>query len=428
MWPRLLPNCVRQDKNEAESKQLKRQVAQTEASEEITMLKQWLSQLETVHRAESREEREAIYRFRYRIYFEEFGRELGSPDHARQWVKDDDDDKDTSTLLYTGTIDNMTGTVRLRHWMAGAVPEYDVHELSMDLLPGIESRNTGEIGRLMVRRSMRGKVVLSSLLRASYEIFAGEQLTDLVFCYCSPGLVRLYQQLAMRPFGGRLVNAPDGMMVPLVSVLSDRGYYRRMRSFLAPLVRRFFGPGKRPILSLEPYLRLFAEGANGIEFDPDRVWRRVEAELLSDAPGRPGRPGRPETIFDALPREAARKLASSGQILDVNDGTLVTRKGFGERELYIVLDGCFEAIDNGRTLRCMQHGDLFGEIAFLDPEARRTASVVARGEGRVLVLRGRAVDKLMHRDQNLGVCLRDLLAGLMTQRLGTSRAVEMTAA
>ncbi len=378
------------------------------------MLKQWLSHLETVHRAKTREEREAIYRFRYRIYFEEFGRELGSPDHDRQWVRDEDDEEATSTLLYTGSIDNITGTVRLRHWAAGAVPEHDVHELSMERIPDIEQRNTGEIGRLMVRRSMRGKIIISSLLRASYEIFAGETGTDLVFCYCSPGLVRYYQQLAMRPFGGRLVNAPDGMMVPLVSVLSDRGYYRQMRSLLTPLVRRFFGPGKRPILDIEPYRPLFAVGATGIEFEPDRVWQQVEASLLNEVPGRP------RSILDVLPRKAAQKLAASGQVLDVEDGTLVTRKGFCERELYMVLDGCFEATDNGRTLRRMHSGDLFGEIAFLNPEARRTASVIARGKGRVLVLRGRAIDKLMVSDQSLGDTLRDALLRLEGQRLETS--------
>ncbi len=84
------------------------------------MLKQLLSRLETVHRAETREEREAVYRFRYRVYVEEFGRELGTPDHGRKWVTDDDDDAPYTSILYTGSLDNVTGTVRLRHWRAGS--------------------------------------------------------------------------------------------------------------------------------------------------------------------------------------------------------------------------------------------------------------------------------------------------------------------
>ena len=107
------------------------------------MLKQLLSRLEPVHRATTQEEREAVYRFRYRVYVEEFGRELGSPDHERRWVKDADDEAPCTTILYTGTLDNITGTVRLRHWRAGEVPRHDAHELSMDRFPDIEERNTG---------------------------------------------------------------------------------------------------------------------------------------------------------------------------------------------------------------------------------------------------------------------------------------------
>lgn len=385
------------------------------------MLKQWLSRLETVRRAETQEEREAIYRFRYRVYVEEFGRELGSPDHGRQWVTDADDEKPTTTLLYTGTPDNITGTVRLRHWSAGEVPHHEFEELSMDRFADIGRRNTGEIGRLMVRKSMRGKVIIASLLRASYEIFAGEEETDLVFCYCSPGLVRYYQQLAMRPFGGRLVNAPDGMMIPLVAVLSDRSYYRRMRSFLAPLVRRHFGPGKRAPLDLAPFRHLFTDGATGIEFEPERVWEQVESAWM------PGESSELARLFQSVPRESLRQLLSRGQIVDIEARTLVTRKGFGERELYFILEGSFAATDEGRVLSHMGRGDLFGEIAFLDPEGRRTASVETRTTGRVLILRGRSVEKLMRRDPDLGGWLRDRLVRLMKERLGSATDIAAAA-
>ncbi len=390
------------------------------------------SRLEPVHRAETQEEREAVYRFRYRVYVEEFGRELGSPDHERKWVTDSDDDAPCTTILYTGSVEEITGTVRLRHWRAGEVPHHDVEELSMDRIPEIEERNTGEIGRLMVRRSMRGRVIIASLLRASYEIFAGEQETDLVFCYCSPGLVCYYQQLAMRPFGGRLVAAPDGMMVPLVAVLSDYAYYRQARSLLAPLVKRYFGDqpagegvedqppagkrlhsGKRAPLDLEPYRHLFAPGATGIEFEPERVWNQASDALLS--------------ALASIPEDSIRPLVSGGLTLDVPAGTLITRKGFGERELYVVLDGRVEAVDGGRSLRSMGKGELFGEIAFLQPQGRRTATVRAQADARVLILRGRSVKKLMRRDPALGASLQERLAALMAERMGHSGSVAAAA-
>ncbi len=375
------------------------------------MLKQLLSRLETVHRATTREEREAVYRFRYQVYFEEFGRELGSPDHERRWVTDDDDEKETTTILYTGTVENITGTVRVRHWRSGEVPHQDFEELSMDRFPDIAERNTAEIGRLMVRPSMRGKLIVASLVRASYELLAGEQMTDLVFCYCSPGLVRYYQHIAMRPFGGRPVLAPDGIMLPLVAVMSDRAYYRQTGSFLTPLVRRYFGPRKRQPLDLDPYRPLFAPGESGIELDAERVWEEVEEALLSDEIVRQ------RSLLAELPTDAVRDLVGRGLIVDVPADTLVTRQGFKEPELYVVLGGRFEADADGRQVGGIGRGEIFGEDALVAPEGRRTASVRALEDGRVLVLRGRSVEKLQHHDPTLGEVVTAKLAEIFARRL-----------
>lgn len=388
------------------------------------MLKQWASRLATVRRATTREELEAVYRFRYSVYFEEFGRELGSPDHDRRWVKDEDDENPCTTILYTGTPEHVTGTVRLRHWRAGKVPQHDVDELSMDRIPGIESYNTAEIGRLMVRRSMRGKLIIASLLRRSYQILAGEEKTDLTFCYCSPGLVRYYQQLAMRPFGGRPVAAPDGIMIPLVAVMSDHTYYREARSLLAPLVRRYFGPRKRPPLDLEPFRPLFAPGKTGIEFDPERVWATVEEVLATRGGECP--------FLQILPPETLKPLIHQGLVIDVPSGTLVTRKGFYEREIFVILEGTYTFEDHTFEDHASEDhtfedhtfedhpspppplgcGQLFGEDAFLHPEGRRTASVRAQTPGRLLMLRGRTLEKMIRQQPQLAQPLERRLAAM----------------
>ena len=54
------------------------------------MLASWLTSLEQVHEAKTPEAREAIYRFRYTVYVEELGRELGGADHDRKRVCDED--------------------------------------------------------------------------------------------------------------------------------------------------------------------------------------------------------------------------------------------------------------------------------------------------------------------------------------------------
>ena len=279
------------------------------------MLGRWLSALEPIHVAETREEREAIYRFRYTVYYKEFGRLLSNPDHDRQWVHDAEDEKETATLLYSGSVDDISGTVRLRHWRPGTVPESILHELSMDLFPDIQRRTTAEIGRFMIRRGKRGKLLLASFAQTAYDRLCGAHGVELAFCYCAPTLVHYYRKLGARPFGGRLVQTPDDYMVPLVSVVSDYDYYRRAGSPLASLVRRHFGRGKRAPIDIEPYRHLFEGGAEALETDPDRIWEELQ-RAMTDGQAAPG------TVLDQLPKEAVAKLVRRGFTMTVKAGAI----------------------------------------------------------------------------------------------------------
>lgn len=371
---------------------------------------------ETVHRATTRQELDAIYRFRYQVYFEEYGRLLGTPDHQRQMVTDDEDELPTTTILYTGTGEKITGTVRLRHWQPGQVPHHDVEELSIDRFPRHEGLATGEIGRLMVRRSLRGQRIIAALLRSSYHIFAGEQGTDLVFCYCSPALVRYYQHLAMRPFGGRLVPAPDGMMIPMVSVLSDVGYYRSTGSLLASEAADYFGPGGRPILDTTPFRHLFAAGTTGIELEPTRIRQQLEATILetdSDT-----RRSQASELLSSLPDTALDQLLDEAMILDVDPDFLVTRQGFREREIFVLVEGGVAPVEqsasNEQRLTTLGRGELFGQDSFLDPDGRRQLSYRTLRSCRLLVLRGRSMEKLIRRHAVLAEAVLQTLRRVMT--------------
>ena len=356
------------------------------------------SRLPIVHRAQTPAEREAIYRFRYEVYFQEFGRLLGKPDHERRWVRDADDELSTTTLLYTGTPERITSTVRLRHWAPGQVPHHDVEELSMDRIPALESRHTAEIGRLMVRSSRRGRLQVAALVRASYELLVGEHRSELVFCYCSPGLTHFYRRIAMRPYGARLVAAPDGVMVPMVSVTSDAGYYRKVGSYLAPMVARFYGPGKQAPTDLAPFAEIFADPS--VQLERDQVVRSSRRNLL-------GPDGSWHSLFlSSLSTDERECLLAGSMVLDVEAGAMITREGFRENEVYVVLEGRFGSSDPVRTdyLR----GDHCGEESLLQSDGRRRHTVRAKTPGKLLVLRGRCVHKLLRRRPELAVALRSL--------------------
>ena len=310
------------------------------------MLTRWLTGLETVKRATTPEERQAIYRFRYSVYVEELGRELGGADHTKKTVSDHDDEMDFSIHLCTGGLDALTGSVRVRAWAPGRIPDEDFELLSMELFPDIRNQAVSELGRLMIRPTMRGKLVLPSLARAVYKT-AVEKGCDLSFCYCAPGLVQHYRKLGFRPYAAPLVPTVDGMHVGLIAVLSDASYLRRMSSPVAGLVKKYYGPGKRRPFKLESLGDVLDLQAAPVEMQPDRIWDEVQQEFLHEEQDTP-------SFLESLSESSVKLMTRKGFIIDVKQGTLVTKEGYGEREMFIILDGVFEVLSsNGRRLAVM---------------------------------------------------------------------------
>lgn len=375
------------------------------------MFEPWLTKLEQVHEAKSREERDAVYAFRYRIYVDELGREIGGVDHVRKVVCDVDDEQECSVLLYTGPLDDISATVRLRIWQPGRIPRHEFEMLSMSKFPGIEERRISELGRLMIRPTLRGKLLLPSLVRSVYErgVAAG---VDLGFCYCAPGLVPHYRKLGFRPYAAPLVPTVDGLEVPLVGIASDSKYLKQMGSPVASLVSRYYGPGpgKRPPFDLSTLGDLLEPGGSSIELGRDQIWQEVQDGLLQDDAA--------SSILDGLSDAAVRKLTTKGFLLDVARDTLVTRAGHGQRELYIVLQGTLEVLSaEGRRLTVLGRGDLFGELAFFRDEGRRTASIKAASDCHLLVLRRHFLTELGKSDPDVALQLHFNLGRILSERL-----------
>jgi CRP-like cAMP-binding protein len=305
----------------------------------------------------------------------------------------------------------MTACGRITTWAPGQVPREFFEAASLHLFPGIERLATAHLGRLVIRPSLRGKLVLPSLIAAGYEFMVGERGVDLAFLACMPGLVRYYRRLGARPYGGRLYdlggNSPG---IPLVVVLSDYAHMKRAGSVSAPLVKRYFGAGKRAPLDLAPLEHLFEE-AVPVEFDPEKVWSRLQEQLIEGAE-------RPPTFMEALPPDALKRVAASGYLLDMEAGQVITREGIGQREMFVILDGACEVERAGRRFALLEKGDLFGEVAFFNESGERAATVRALGPCRLLVLRQKFLQELTRSDPEAALQILLNVSRILAERLG----------
>lgn len=369
-----------------------------------------MSELETVGIARTQQEREAVYRFRYRVYVEELKRDYPDADHERKWLLDEDDDQDYAVNFYTGDVDDITGSMRLLVWSPGKVPDSYFQMFSMDTFPGIGDLTTAELGRLMIRPDQRGNTIFPSLMCAMYEHLVSMD-AQLCFLYCVPGLVKHYRKsMGARPYSGQLVAAGSSTGIPMVVVVSDYEYFRRSGSVLAEMSESCFGTGERAALDTSDFTHVLEGESVPVKLDEGAVWEEFHQQLLDHGESLP-------TFLSSLSPSVLKELTSSGFILNLSPGDVVAREGTEEREVYVILEGLFEVISHGKRLAILEKGDLFGEVAFFTEAGLRSADVRAVNQAELLVLRRNFLKELTRSDPDAGFQILTNMGRVMAQRI-----------
>lgn len=82
-------------------------------------------------------------------------------------------------------------------------------------------------------------------------------------------------------------------------------------------------------------------------------------------------------IFSSLPEDELNVLAVNAERIEIETaGVELTREGDFGHAAYVVLSGEARVVADGRDLRTLASGDMFGEVAVL-ASGRRTASVIS---------------------------------------------------
>jgi len=371
------------------------------------MLTRWILNLADVHHTQDPAVIEEIGRFRYNIYVNEFNFAAHpTADHDRGVILDDNDFDSNVHHFYTGARDEMMSVFKFRVFNAGQIAPDFVNKFSIDRFPDYEELNVAEVSRMMIRKTLRGQALYASMVYQGFEFLAEHHKTDLVFLYCLPGLVRHYLQQGCRLYGAEV----DGVqqMVPLVIVMSDSAHFKKTKAIVRSVCSRYYGKGKNRTLDLKKLEPLFDPSSQQVDFR-----RREVVAKLSNLGSHEPKP----LVLKRLAEKQIALLAKSGFVISTAAETLITTQQVYDREVYIVLDGQYVAMANGKYLCHYGPGDVFGVESFFAADGLRGACVKSESEGKLLVLRRQFLNELSARDGVAGLQITKNLAEALAERL-----------
>lgn len=329
-----------------------------------------------IHRAETQAEKEAVYRFRYEIYVAEMGRYGEAADHGSKMLVEPEDD--TARIFYAATDGEVVATSRFS-WGGDApftqhlIDHYYLQPF-LDALPP-ETMAVGERG--MVKPELRGTTIFRELGEFTSD-FISENRIQLIFGACEPHLLSLYVSQGSRTYSKKNVNSAEaGYLIPIVSVVEDIEYLRRIGSPLVASAKDFGADSRIP----DCVDQLITHGGNVMSqklIESGEYLRAVQGALGGLAENQ-------FSALDGLDEGLAAKALGKSNIIECRAGDRVLKKGGVARNMFVVLDGNLEVRDEDTLVRVLSPGDVFGEMAFL-LEQPRSADVYAATDGRILSL------------------------------------------
>jgi CRP-like cAMP-binding protein len=114
-------------------------------------------------------------------------------------------------------------------------------------------------------------------------------------------------------------------------------------------------------------------------------------------------------LLSALGRREIEEVGMLAEEIDVPSGKVLMREGDTGREFFVLVNGTVGIDRGGRSIRTMESGDFFGEIALLD-EGPRTATATTESDAKLLVLGHREFHSLMDRFPAIRTCVLEALA------------------
>jgi CRP-like cAMP-binding protein len=132
-------------------------------------------------------------------------------------------------------------------------------------------------------------------------------------------------------------------------------------------------------------------------------------------------------IFEGLSKPEINRIFDLGVIRPLTEGELIFRKGEVGHEMYVILTGKIDIVDdlgeNVGIIAELEPGEILGEMAIFEKSHKRSAHALARESSQVLVLSANMLDELL--EQEIPKKFLINIIGLLCHRLRITNSMYM---
>lgn len=115
-----------------------------------------------------------------------------------------------------------------------------------------------------------------------------------------------------------------------------------------------------------------------------KLRRNAKIDLLRGVP-----------LFSGCSQKELGQISTLADEIYQPDGRTLIEEGAKGREFFVLVEGTVDVNRDGRKLSTLGQGDFFGEMALVN-EKPRSATVVATGPVRLLVITGQSFQRLLN--------------------------------
>lgn len=360
--------------------------------------------------ARTPEERDAVYRFRYRVTVEQLGRDEAGIDHLKKRLADEIDA--VAQHIYLAHRGIIVATVRIVAGPLAKIPAYMHERYGLARFAEVPGLVVSFTDRLVVDASEADGKLAGILLTAGYKIAHGRG-SSFDFVNAAPAEVAPMERLGYRRYHENFEDPSRGLRVPMVLPTGDLQHLTKVRSPIQA-VARTLDHNRETVLWFRRAFPEIADAPQPAAMDEETFWNFLTRKLNQV-------PHHGIPLLMNLDYRDASRFMRLATVIDCPAGKTIVAKGEVGHELYVLISGMVEVRDGKKRLAAFGRGAIFGEMAYLAAEPR-SADVVATEDAEVLVLSQDTMTKAMERMPAVAARILFNLSLILVERLRETTA------